>query len=138
MADVKYTDRKAAEMAGRKYYLAGPMSSLPQANIPAFDAAAEYLRTYLKLEIVSPAELDDPEVRAAALAGAPTGKTWGEFLGRDVPVVADTVQGIILLDGWEKSRGARLEAYVGVLCGHTHWLYPSLERVSASYIVARL
>lgn len=109
-----------------KFYLAGPMSGIPQFNFPAFDTAATRLRD-LGHEIVSPAELDDDETRAEALDsldGRPTqrdkvnGQTWGDFLARDVKIVADQVQGVVFLPGWEKSRGARLEAFVGVLCGH--------------------
>jgi len=105
------------------WYLAGPMSGIPGFNIPAFDAAAIALRAQ-GLTVVSPAELDDPEARAACLA-SPDGKkmpgcagTWGDVLSRDVKLVADKVTGIILLDDWTQSRGARLEAFVGLLCQH--------------------
>lgn len=108
-----------------KLYIAGPMTGIPQFNFPAFDAAAEDLRNNGH-EIVSPAELDDPESRAAAMAspdGAPgsgssNGETWGDFLARDVKLIADTdIDGIVTLPGWEKSRGARLETFVAHLCG---------------------
>jgi hypothetical protein len=110
------------DITSGKWYLAGPMSGLPQFNIPAFDAAAKVLRG-LGCKVISPAELDAPEIRAQYLAspdGAslPDTPTWGTFLSRDVKIVADQVRGIVLLPGWEKSRGARLEAYVGLLCGH--------------------
>lgn len=114
-----------------KFYLAGPMSGLPQFNFPAFDAAAKLLRER-GYEIVSPAELDDEETRAEALEspdGKPTqrdkvnGHTWGDFLARDVKIVADQVRGIVFLPNWEKSRGARLEAFVAVLCGHVFAKY---------------
>lgn len=105
-----------------RWYLAGPMSGLPQFNIPAFDAAAKMLRD-TGLKVISPAELDAPEIRAKYLASTdgaslPDTPTWGTFLSRDVKIVADQVKGVILMPGWEKSRGARLEAYVGLLCGH--------------------
>jgi hypothetical protein len=106
------------------YYLAGPMSGIPQFNFPAFFAAAAELRAR-GYDIVSPAELDDEEDKGAALKsvdGAPgTGtsggqKTWADFLARDVKLIADKVQGIIYLQpNWYKSRGARLESFVGLL-----------------------
>ena len=77
-----------------KWYLAGPMSGIPQSNFPAFDAAAKHLRD-LGHDIVSPAELDDEETRANSLANLPTKQTWGDFLARDVKIVADQVQGIV-------------------------------------------
>jgi hypothetical protein len=103
-----------------RWYIAGPMSGIPQFNIPAFDAAARALRDR-GWNVISPAELDDPEFREMCLASK-TGteligdKTWGDLLARDVKIVADQVAGLILLPGWSQSRGARLEVFVGLLC----------------------
>lgn len=106
-----------------KWYLAGPMSNIPQFNIPAFDEAASELRSK-GYDVLSPAELDSPEVREAALKSE-TGargdvesiETWGDMLARDVKIISDDVGGIIFLPDWYKSQGARLEAYVGVITG---------------------
>lgn len=108
-----------------KLYTAGPMTYIPQYNFPAFDAMAASLRS-AGYDVVSPAELDDPADRAAALAspnGAPQtahqfGKTWGDFLARDVKLLADGgLDGVVVLPGWATSRGARLETFVASLCG---------------------
>lgn len=101
------------------YYLCGPMSGYPQANFPAFYAAAKDLRAR-GYDIISPAELDDQEDVDAALAsvsGLPSDfrKTWGQYLSRDVLIVSEQCDGIIFLPDWFRSRGARLEAFVGCL-----------------------
>lgn len=111
-------------------YTAGPMTGHPQFNFPAFDALAASLRA-AGYNVISPAELDDPEDRAAALAspdgymhgGHHMNKTWGDFLARDVKLIADgNIDGIVILPGWQTSRGARLETFVGrMLCGKTVW-----------------
>lgn len=108
-------------------YLAGPMTGIKQQNFPAFDAAAKALRAQ-GYEIVSPAELDDPEDKALALADLPARKTWGDFLARDVKIVADECDGVIFLPCWEKSRGARLEAFTALLAGKTNfgWYHPDM------------
>lgn len=110
-----------------KLYIAGPMTGLPQFNYPAFLELAAKLRAS-GYDVVSPAELDDPEDRAAALA-SPNGlmsefnsassQTWGDFLARDVKLLADDgIEGIVVLPGWHLSRGARLETFVAkALCG---------------------
>jgi hypothetical protein len=93
--------------------------------------AAEGLRAK-GYEIQLPADLDKPESIEILLKspdgelhGGKTeeGRTWGEYLADDVKLVADHVAGLIFIDGWEKSRGARLEAYVGLLCGRPMWFY---------------
>lgn len=102
-----------------KYYIAGPMSGIPKFNYPAFFEAAEALRSR-GYEVVSPAEMDSPDVQALALASTEgnlaelgsTGETWGDMLAADVKLIADEVDGVVLLPGWHRSRGACLEAYV--------------------------
>tara|TARA_R100001143_G_C3360997_1_gene135689 strand:- start:20424 stop:20858 length:435 start_codon:yes stop_codon:yes gene_type:complete len=129
-----------------KFYLAGPMSGLPQFNFPLFERATQYLREVHGLEVVSPHELDDPEIREMALAspdGSPIDQqgTWGDFLSRDVKIVADEVQGVILLHNWHMSRGARLEAFVGILCGHAFARYVpgvGIEALSAKLVLTQL
>src|SRR4030067_356291 len=100
--------------------IARPMTGYPQFNIPVFDAMAALLRDE-GYDVVSPAELDDPEVRAASLASPDGalqtlethGQTWGDFLARDVKLFADDgIDGVVVLPGWAKSPGARLETFV--------------------------
>ena len=106
-----------------RVYIAGPMTGLPQNNFPAFDTAAQELRENDHI-VISPAELDDPIDRDLALKDLPATKTWGDFLARDVKLIADAgIEAIFLLPDWEKSRGARLEATVGLLCGLKFFLY---------------
>lgn len=104
------------------------MSGLPQFNFPAFYAAAKTLRA-MNFEVVSPAELDDEEDAGVAMASS-TGnpkdakRSWGDFLARDVKILADgDIKGIVFLKGWTKSRGARLEATVGLLCKFEFFSY---------------
>ncbi len=117
-------------------YLAGPMSGRPQFNFPVFHEAADSLRRW-GYDIVSPAEIDSPEVQAAAMAspdgklddaGKIAGETWGDILARDVKLIADGVSGIVFLPGWTTSRGAKLEAFVALLTGKTRFhAYCGLE-----------
>ena len=112
-----------------RYYLAGPMQGRPQFNYPLFDSVSKALRK-IGYDIISPSEMDDDEVRAAALA-SPDGKpqdktlvadkTWGDFLSRDVKMIADELDAIILLPEWDTSKGANLEAFVSVMVGNPAW-----------------
>ena len=85
-------------MSGQnRAYLAGPMTGHVDYNYPAFHRAAAYYRA-MGIDIVSPAELH----------GDDFGKTWGEYLAVDLAAL-DTCGTIILLPGWNNSRGAKVE-----------------------------
>lgn len=108
-----------------KYYIAGPMSGIPHFNVPLFDAVAKSLRDN-DIDVVSPAELDSPEMREFALAsedgklpedGRIAGESWPDVLARDVKLIGNEIDAIIVLPNWHKSRGAKLECFVGLLTG---------------------
>lgn len=101
------------------FYLGGPMTGIPQSNFPRFKEVAGELRER-GYNIISPAELDDPVVEAAALA-SPDGFlghcdgqfNYEHFLSRDLIIVSmPTCVGGIFLEGWHTSRGARGESWV--------------------------
>lgn len=118
----------------KKYYLAGPMSGIPQFNFPAFDAACLRLRA-AGFDIVSPHEHDTPETQKAARASVDgahmpkeTGaESWAECLARDVVLIGDICAGIIFLPDWQRSRGAKLEAFTGLLTTKEFGVYIAHE-----------
>ena len=103
------------------FYISGPMTGHRQFNIPFFDRVALKMRQ-LGYEVVNPVDSDPPEVKKAAVASE-TGNlgdisglgSWGELMAKDIRIIADEVTGILLLPGWTSSRGAKLEAFVGLL-----------------------
>lgn len=128
-----------------KYYLAGPMSGLPERGFPAFHAAAKHLRS-LGLNIISPAELEW-EQGLPVDGDLPRGSTYGDVLGRDVKIIIDDVIGIILLPGWLSSTGASIEAFVGIMTEKTFFryqgeagntLHSALLELSPQYIKEKL
>lgn len=119
------------------YYLAGPMSGIPQFNYPEFHRIASVLRD-AGYQIESPAELDTPEQQKFAMeskngdAGVfvrQTGITWGDTLAKDVKLVSDKVDGIIAMHNWYISRGARLEVFVATLVGKPVYVYEGCRDV---------
>jgi len=99
----------------KTYYLAGPMTGLPDHNFPAFHDKAKELRAS-GLTIINPAELDD-------YLGY---SNWETVMQRDILCIlmgkgvcpktfdiqhtpltqASPVDGIVVLSGWQDSRGA--------------------------------
>lgn len=81
-------------------YLSGPMTGLPQLNFPAFHAEARRLRS-AGWRVVNPAEIDLPPDSA-----------WTDFMRADLVDMLLHCDTICMLDGWQKSRGARLEIHI--------------------------
>ena len=89
-----------------KWYLCGPMSGLPEQNYPAFREACVLLRS-AGLVIVSPHEtMHNPD------GGIP----WEVCLKHDLNTLT-RCHGVIVLDGWTQSRGARLEVGTALALG---------------------
>ncbi len=98
-------------LAAPSYYLSGPMTGLPDFNYPYFNTVAAALR--LKgFSIVNPAELNDSTV------------PFEQCLRADIKALCDC-DGIILLAGWENSKGANLELHLAHRLGIK--VYPSLD-----------
>lgn len=116
----------------RKVYIAGPMSGIPAFNYPAFFALEKALRLIVleprvHMEVVNPAAFPDPHLDAilASPDGDPstlaalTGMTWGDYVARALKTIADEpdLDAIITLPGWQDSRGARIETFLGHVRG---------------------
>lgn len=82
-----------------RYYIAGPMTGLPDLNFPAFHAEAKRLRA-LGHEVENPAEIQIGE-----------NPSWADCMRADIKLIMGCDR-IILLPGWEKSKGALLEKHI--------------------------
>lgn len=83
-----------------KLYVSGPMSGYDDRNRPTFNRVSEQLRRMghvavnpVDLDLMDPIEAEDD---------------WHQFLKRDLKYLLPC-DGVVLLDGWQYSRGARLE-----------------------------
>lgn len=89
-----------------RVYLAGPMSGHDDFNFPAFFKAAELLKAEGH-EVFNPAQKDLDEwgdietVRKKA--------NYRDCMRKDLNCILDWAEMVVLLPGWEKSRGANIE-----------------------------
>lgn len=82
-----------------KLYVSGPMTGLPEWNFPAFNTAAAKVRS-LGYEAVNPVDINpDPAT------------PWEMCLRSDLKALCDC-DGIVMIHGWEHSKGAHLELMV--------------------------
>lgn len=100
-----------------KIYVAGPMRGYPEFNFPAFHAAADLLRKQGH-EVFSPAEKDESihgtdfskQFKTGSLEDATSsGFNLRRALGDDTAWICAEGEGIYLLKGWDKSKGAIAE-----------------------------
>lgn len=106
-------------MTLRSAYLAGPMRGIEDYNFPEFRRQTQWLRA-AGWKVFSPAERDeaDPDINNGDdLAGWNGSRGLDYFMAYDLRAVCQ-MDCVILMDGWEKSQGARLEAMVAVEVGH--------------------
>lgn len=86
-----------------KCYVAGPMTGYPELNYPKFAEVSARLRK-MGFEVVSPAELN------------PITTPYREAMINDILALVHCDH-IVMLDGWEKSKGATLEHQIADVLG---------------------
>lgn len=101
-----------------KLYLAGPMTGFDDFNKPAFHLEAKRLRD-LGYEVVNPAEINE------GFDGE-----WNLCMKRDVEKLV-WCDGIALMPGWDRSRGASIECKLAVDLGLQVFHCATLREVAA-------
>lgn len=90
-------------MIDRVWYISGPMAGYPENNFPAF-AAAEKALTGLGIKVLSPHTIDHGNATE-----------WVDFLRKDIEIMVQECNGLVLIRGWAQSRGsARMELPVAI------------------------
>jgi len=99
-------------MTKLKYYISGPISGYPDGNKDSFYTTHKKLeeisiRTGVNLQIVNPHDLD---LVAAPPVDLNPDAHWIWCMRRDIKALCDC-DAVVLLPGWELSRGARMEVW---------------------------
>lgn len=86
-------------------YIAGPMTGYPNFNYPEFAYVAGILRDR-GVDVRSPHEIDAGGIE----------RPWEWYMRACLKMLTDCDE-ILMLVGWQKSRGARLEHYIAEKLG---------------------
>lgn len=104
-------------------YISGPMTGYPNFNRGSFAAAKEYIEQIDQLhdktvtEILSPADITQGESEEGLHEAD---KPWGFYMRQAVKMLMEADQ-IVMLPGWEDSKGARREFDLAVDLGMQVW-----------------
>lgn len=86
----------------KRVYISGPMTGIPEYNAPAFQKAYFDLQEADYFPVLPTPPVD--------------GKTHAEYLRDDLKILLDC-DGIYMIDGWQDSKGARVEHMAALACG---------------------
>jgi len=114
------------DVRARRVYLGGPMSGIPDFNFPAFRRAASVLRVG-GFEVFDPSEQGEGD--GDVTTGTTSEQTWREFLADDLRWIMQNADALVMLEGWERSRGATLEVKVARHAGIPVYSFPSLALI---------
>lgn len=104
-------------------YLSGPMSDLPDNNLPAFFTAEEELKK-AGHTVINPARMPEPE----GVERMEKKAAWRSYMKRDiVEMIQSGCTHLVALPGWENSQGAGLEIYLAMNLGMPVLDYPDLK-----------
>ena len=121
----RLTVKKASSAGAKKVYISGPMRGIKNFNFPAFHAAEKILKG-LGFETFNPARRDEEKYGPAvgqsetgdlADMASVTGFNLREALAADCDWIAKEATAIVVLPGWEKSKGAQAEVALGRAIG---------------------
>lgn len=127
-----------------RVYIAGPMTSIPLYNFPAFDAAAGRWRLRGH-HVASPADISrDVWVERHGREFDPSADRceYGddaltEMFARDLAAVC-AVDALAFLPGWENSKGAQLEAAIAKQLGKRFFDAMTFAEIDIAVVVRAL
>lgn len=114
--------RDLAVLDDTTVYIAGPMTSIPDFNFPAFRTAEHELEQMGVGEVWHTAEKAPPAPEDA--------RPWEDYL-RDALRLMLGCDAVVVLPGWRESKGARLEVHVALELGMPVVEYPDLRPVES-------
>lgn len=92
------------------YYISGPIAFIPNKNKEAFDSASRDLAD-LNILFINPLDLDETD--PLPHSDNNTDKNYLNLLRRDITYLMHC-DGVVVLPGWEISRGASLEVLIAL------------------------
>lgn len=122
-----------------RIYIAGPMRGIPEFNFPAFDEATAWLRARGH-DVFNPAERDRDEdgFTGEGFDGTEDLSQHGfdlrAALGADLAWITEHADLVVVLPGWEESKGANAEVATAVALGIPFRRYDTM-RNTTRYLV---
>lgn len=114
---------KISKKSNVNVYLSGPMRGFELFNRPAFDEAAAELRER-GFTVHSPPEHETP-TEEELIARDTSRQRRQAYLSKDIDVIQEWADAVVVLPGWEGSEGAKMEVVVAQAIGVPVFEYPN-------------
>lgn len=114
-----------------KVYIAGPMTGIPHHNVPAFDAARDYLQS-CGYDPVSPPDITRrlaDRVKGIHSDGTIEPEAYCLLVRKDFEELLEC-KSVYVLPGWRESRGAKLEVALAIQLGLPIYDYKELKKLN--------
>ena len=112
-------------------YIAGPMRGIAEYNFPAFFEAENQLKS-MGYNVLSPATQDVKEgFKTHTPESTLTGEDYERWIKRDMDMVTKS-DGVCVLPGFEKSKGAQVEVTMARFLNKPVYTYPTMAKLEVS------
>lgn len=100
----------------RRIYLSGPMTGIDDLNRPLFKRYENTVRA-MGFNPINPHDIKPTDAHGLPYTGE---AGYDHFLLSDIEVLVKC-DGILMLPGWEQSRGAKVELEIALVLGHCYF-----------------
>lgn len=106
-------------------YISGPMTSYQHHNFPLFFRVDEKLKQF-DYDPLNPARNTGDTWESAYQYALDNPQTWEAYIRKDTEAVLKS-DGMVLLPGWERSKGACLEVVVSICIGNVIYTWHDID-----------
>lgn len=131
--------KKIFDLELKKVYISGPMTGLENLNFDKFEEAEEKLKKF-NFEIFNPHKLSEfkTEEFKELIKDQKSHIVWEHYMKVDIQIMLRECEFLVVLPGWEHSRGATMEIFIAKSLGMIVIDYNTLEELNVDFKLTKI